>query len=247
VKIVYRGGEITPDEVVRFLALTGRADSIITDMIMHREAVKKARTLGADVTDQELQEFADSFRAVRSLYSAGEMIRFLESAGLGEDDFEAFCESSLFCTLLKEKLADEKAIEAYFVNNRSQFDLVRASVIMVGDENLAREIAIQVREEGADFHALARRHSLDVATKYAGGYSGLLTRTMFPTEVSSKVFSAGPGELLGPYRHDGMFQLILVEEMLRASLSEHVKASIKECIFREWLGTLLREGVSITR
>ena len=246
-KIVYRGGEITPDEVVSFLALNGQADIVIADMIMHREAVKKAQELGVDVSDEALQQFADSFRTLRSLYTAEEMIEFLEAAGLGENEFETFCESSLFCMLLKEKLADEKAIEAYFVNHRSQFDYARVSVIVVGDENLAKEIAVQMTEEGADFHALARRHSLDEATKYSGGYRGLLTREMFPPEVSTKVFSASPGELLGPYRRDGMFHLILIEEILRASLSGDVKESIRERIFREWIDTVVREGVTIVR
>jgi parvulin-like peptidyl-prolyl isomerase len=246
-KIVYQGGEITAEEVVGFLALTGQADAVIADMITHREAVKKAQELGIDIADEALQRFADSFRTVRSLYSAEEMSGFLEAAGLGEDEFEAFCESTLSCVQLKERLADEKAIEAYFVNNRSQFDYARASVIVVGDENLAKEIAIQVMEEGADFHALARKHSLDEATKYAGGYRGLLNREMFPPEVSVKVFSASPGELLGPYRHDGVFQLILVEEIVRAALSRELKESIKECIFREWMRTLLKEGISIVR
>jgi parvulin-like peptidyl-prolyl isomerase len=247
VKIVYRGSEITPDEVVSFLALNGQADVVIADMIMHREAVKKAQELGVDVSDEALQRFADSFRTLRSLYTAEEMIRFLESAGLAEDDYEAFCESSLLISLLKEKLADEKTVEAYFVNNRSQFDYARVSVILVGDENLANEISIQVTEEGADFHALARKHSLDEATKYAGGYRGLLTREMFPPEVSTKVFSASPGELLGPYRRDGMFQLILIEEILRASFSGEVKESIREQIFREWIDTVVREGITIVR
>ncbi len=246
-KIVYRGGEISPDEVVSFLALVGRADAVISEMIMHKEVVKKAHELGVEVSDEALQQFSDSFRTLRSLYTAEEMIRFLESAGLAEDDFEAFCESSLLISLLKEKLADGKTVEAYFVNNRSQFDYARVSVILVGDENLANEISIQVAEDEADFHALARKHSLDEATKYSGGYRGLLTREMFPPDISAKVFSASPGELLGPFRCEDMFQLILIEEILRAALSGEVKESIKECIFREWMGTLLREGISIVR
>jgi len=247
VKIVYRGSEITPDEVVSFLALTGRADAVISEMIMHKEVVKKAHELGVEFSDGALQQFSDSFRTLRSLYTAEEMIRFLESAGLAEDDYEAFCESSLLISLLKEKLADEKTVEAYFVNNRSQFDYARVSVILVGNENLANEISIQVTEEGADFHALARKHSLDEASKYAGGYRGLLTRDMFPPDISAKVFSASPGELLGPFRCEGMFQLILIEEILRAALSGDVKESIKELMFREWLGRVLGEGVRIVR
>ena len=245
-KIVYSHDTITPEEVVRFLTLTGHSDAIFPEIIKHREVMKKAKELNIEVTEEQLQQFADNFRTLRGLYSAEEMGHFLQNVGLKEDDFEAFCESSLLTAALKEHLADEKKIEEHFINNRSDFDLARISIIVVKDENLANEIIIQVTEDGEDFHGLARRHSLDEATKYCGGYAGIISRRIFPPEVNSKIFSAKAGDLLGPFQKDALFQLIFIEEVIRAGLGDNVKEAIKEKIFREWVYSFLEEGIKIS-
>jgi len=245
-KIVYSHDTITPEEVIKSLTLTGQSEVIFSEIIKNKEVVKKARELQIEVSDGQLQQFADNFRALRGLYSAEEMLNFLNNNDLTEDDFETYCESSLMAIALKEHLADEEKIEHYFVNNRSEFDCARISIIVVKDENLANEIIIQVREDGEDFHGLARKHSLDEATKHSGGYVGLISRQMFPPEVNSKVFSAAAGDLLGPFRKDGLFQLILIEEVVRTRLDENVKEAVKERIFREWLSQFLKGGIKIT-
>ena len=245
-KIVYSHDTITPEEVIKFLTLTGQSDVIFSEIITHREVVKKARELTIGVSEEQLQQFADNLRTLRGLYSAEEMVVFLRNAGLELDDFETFCESSLLTTALKDHLADEKKIQDHFINNRSDFDLARVSIIVVRDENLAHEIIIQVTEDGEDFHGLARRHSLDEATRYRGGYVGMISRQMYPPEVNSKIFSAAAGDLLGPFRKDALFQLILVEEVIRADLDERVKEAIREKIFRGWAYSFLKEGIKIS-
>lgn len=244
-KIVYSHDTITPEEVISFLTLTGQSDAIFSEIIKNKEVIKKAKELKIELSDEQLQQFADKFRTLRGLHSAEDMINFLKNTGLKDEDFETFCESSLLAASLKEHLADEKKIEAYFVNNRSEFDCARISIIVVNDENLANEIIIQVTEDGEDFHDLARKHSLDEATKYSGGFAGMISRRVFPSEVNAKVFSASTGDLLGPFEKDGLFQLILIEEVIKAKLEGGVKEAITERIFREWLFPFLKKGIKI--
>ena len=246
VKIVYAGDTITPEEVVKFLTLTGQSDVILSEIITHKEIIKKAKQLKIEVTDQQLQQFADNFRTLRGLYSTEEMVTFLHNTGLTEEDFEAFCESSLLTASLKEHLADDKKIEDYFINNRSAFDLARISIIVVREETLANELIIQVVEDGEDFHSLARRYSLDESTKPRGGYVGVISREIFPPEVNAKIFNASAGDLLGPFQKDDLFHLIFIEEVLRAGLEDSVKETIRERIFREWVYSLLKEGIKIS-
>jgi len=244
-KIVYSHDTVTPEEVISYLGLIGQADAVFSEIIKNKEVMKKARELNIELPDEQLQQFADNYRNLRGLHSAEAMITFLENAGLTEDDFETFCELSLLTASLKDHLADDKKIEAYFVNNRSDFDYARLSIIVVQEEHLAREIIIQVTEEGEDFHALARKHSLDEATKYAGGYTGMLSRQMLPPDVSAKVFNASAGDSLGPFQKDAFFQLFFIEEVVTATLNEGVKEAIKELIFREWLSPFLKGGVKV--
>ena len=243
-KIAYAQGTITPEEVIKFLFLTGQSKTI-SELIKSREIVKKAQELNCKVSDEELQQFADTFRTLRGLHGAEDMLKFLEHSGLTEEDFETFCESMLLVAAVRERLASSKKIEEYFVNHRSRFDCARVSVIMVNSEHLAQEIIIQITEEGEDFHALARTHSLDEETRYAGGYAGLVSRQLFPPEVSAKIFSAKTGEVCGPFQKDGFLQLILVEEVIRATLNESIREAIKESILKEWLSPILAGGIRI--
>ena len=241
----YAGGTISSDEVIKHVNLTGQGDEIYLQMVKVKEAVNKGRELGVTVTDEQLQQFADSYRTLRGLHTAEETMAFLQSAGVTEDDFEDFCEASVLTDLVMEQIASQQAIEECFVSNRTGFDVARVSMIVVGDANLASEIAIQVLEDGEDFHALAGKYSTDETTKAAGGYVGNLSRTAFPEDVAAKVFNASPGDLVGPLGSDGSFQLILVEEVIKADLkSDDVRAAVRERIADEWVSQFLKDGIT---
>ncbi len=244
-EIVYSQDVITPEEVVKFLSFTRQSFPVIAEVIKGKEVLKKARELKLEVSDEELQAFSDNFRKVCGLYTAQETLEFLENAGLSEDDFELFCETSILTSAVKDYLAANDKIEEYFVNSRAELDLARISSIMVEDEGLANEIVLQVTEDEEDFHALARRYSMDERTKYAGGYIGFVRRDMLQPEISAKVFNAAEGDLTGPFALEGRYQLILVEELKKAVLDDELREVIKQRIFDEWVSRFFKNGIKI--
>jgi parvulin-like peptidyl-prolyl isomerase len=244
-KLDYAGGSILPEEVVKYLFLAGLSRPILIDMVKNREVMKKAAELGLRVADEQLQEFCDNYRNVRGLSSRQSTLRFFQSAGLTEDDFEAHCEAAILAPLVKDHLADAELIENYFVDNRSEFDRARVSIIHARDENLANEIHLQATEDGEDFHVLARRFSADETTRYAGGYMGMVTRDTFSPGISAKVFSAAPGDVVGPFKGNEIFILLAVEEVIKAQLTDEVRQAIKDRIFDEWLAQSLRRGIVV--
>jgi parvulin-like peptidyl-prolyl isomerase len=246
-KVVYSQGEITLEDIVKYHFLNGSAQSVCAEVIRNKEVMKKAQQLGIRVSDDELQQYADAFRSVRGLHSADETLIFLQNADATEDDFAAFCETVLVTSKLIEHLANDTQVNEHFLNNRSDFDLARISIISVKDKNLADEIAMQVNEDGEDFHILARRHSVDKATKHSGGNAGWISRNMLPPDVASKVFTAGSGDLLGPFQNQDLFQLILVEEVTRGELTDSVKDTIKERLYLEWASQFLRDGIKLSK
>jgi parvulin-like peptidyl-prolyl isomerase len=245
-KIDYALGSFTSDDVVKYLNLSGQQDSIYADIIRNQEVRKKAQELSLTVSDQELQQFVDDFRSSHGMYSAEETLDQLARAGLTIDDLEMFCETALLINKLMNHLADEAKIESYFVNNRAQFDQARLSIILVEKIQLANELIMQVTEDEADFHTLARKYSLDSNSRYAGGYIGLISRDALTDTISAKVFNAGPAELLGPFEANGFFQLILVEELIKPELDTHIKDQIRQALFMEWLAPALQNGVQCT-
>jgi parvulin-like peptidyl-prolyl isomerase len=245
-KINYSQGVITPEEIIKFLSLTGRLQSVNHEIIKHKEVMKKAKELDLSVSTDELQKYADNFRGNHGLYSSEQTIDFLERGGLTEDDFESYCEARLLTEKLMNHLADQKTIDEYFVNNHSDFDLARIYRIVVSEKSLADEILIQIQEEGKDFHAGAKQYSTDESTKYGGGYCGLITRNLVQPEVAAKVFNASAGDVLGPFEREGLFELIMVEQVIRAELNTAVKERIKKLIFEEWLMQSTRGGVAVS-
>jgi len=246
VKIKYSRGTIGFEEVIKFLAFSGQTDAIFRDVIARKEAIKKAGELKIEATDEELQEFADHLRVTWGLFTSKEMLGFLSLNGLTEDDFAGFCEAAVLTQKLKDHLADESKIREHFINNRAEFDRARVSTMTVKEESLAGEIILQVAEEGGDFHALARKYSLDESTKHTGGFLGLVPRRHFRPDIAAKVFNAAAGEVVGPVPGDGSWLLIYVEELARAELNDHLRDLIKERIFEDWASSFLRETIAVT-
>lgn len=243
-EILYSHGSISPEEVIKFLSMTGQSTGIFYEMITNKEVLKKTGELGITVSDEELQNFADNFRSLQGLHSASDMNTFLDRSGLTIDDFEAFCEGTILTNHLKEYFAGEKQIEEYFVNNRSDFDFVRISSITVKEESLAHEIIMQVEEDEEDFHVLARKHSLE-NSKYAGGYIGLVSRKMLPPDITAKVFNGSAGDLVGPFRQDEYSRLFYIEEVLKAQVNDSVRNAIQENIFSEWGTQFFKKDINV--
>jgi parvulin-like peptidyl-prolyl isomerase len=244
-EITYLKGRITQEEVIKFLLLTGQSDPVFLEIIKKKESLKEAKEIGIEITDEELQQYADHYRIARGLYNSDEMTNFLENSGLTEEDFEEFCETSILIGKVKDHLAPMEKVEEYFINNRQKFDRARISIVAVKEEDLANEIKVKVLEEGEDFHKLAREHSLDPETKYSGGYRGSVYRRSFPPDVSAKVFNGSVGDVLGPFKYDQFFKLIFIEELIKPELNIEVQEVIKERIVDEWLSQFQKGGIGI--
>jgi peptidylprolyl isomerase len=146
---------------------------------------------------------------------------------------------------VKDHLCTEQKIQEYFVNNRASLDAAMISVIVVENENLANELKMQIEEDGEDFHRLAREHSIDETTKYAGGYAGIVTRNMLEPDISAKVFNASDGDVLGPFAAGGNFRLFLVEKVMKAEMNKHIGGHIRERLFNGWISQYLKEGIKV--
>jgi putative peptide maturation system protein len=206
--------------------LQAAIDAAIIRQTTERQAI--------EVSDEELQQAADDFRAVRELYSPEAIATWLAARRLTFEDWEALIE----CNLLRQKLRETVTagkIEQHFAENKLAFDEAEISRLVVADEDIARELLAQITEEGADFHSLARSYSIDAATRLAGGYAGKLKRADMEAAVESAVFGAQPGKVVGPFKLDDGWHLIKIESLHRAELDDTVRETIKAQVFADWL------------
>ncbi len=238
----FQGEQFTADEVCQALALSGQLDELLLEALRARCLPGWAERLGVSVSDEQVQAFADEYRATHGLHEAEATEAFLERAGLDEDGFFAWCRTQALRRAVREHLAGEEAVREHFLAHPGDFDQARISRILVGDAELASELRMRIAEDGEDFHALARQHSQDEQTRPAGGYAGLVRREELGHEAAARVFSSEPGALVGPLAEGEQHLLILVEEVVKSRLDDEAREVIEDRLLEEWERAMMDEA-----
>ena len=209
----------------------------INAAIIRQEAAHHA----IEVSDEELQSAADEFRAAHDLYDIAATEAWLAAKRLTFEDWEFFIESNVLRQKLREAITAGK-IEQHFAVNKLAFDDADLSRLVVPDEEIAKELRAQIVDDGADFHSLAREHSVDASTRLAGGYAGKVKRAEMEAVVESAVFGAQPGNVVGPFKLEDGWHLIKIESLHRAELDDALREIIKEQVYAEWFEERLRKA-----
>lgn len=185
-------------------------------------------------TDAELQQAADEFRRSSGLYEADDTLNWLKQNGLTVDAWEERLERDMVARKVRDHVT-EGQVEAYFSSNRAALDRATVAQVVVSDEEVAAELLAQIAEEGSDFAAVAREHSVDPISRERGGYVGPVGRGALGAEGEALVFNAQPGQVVGPIRTEGGWMLLRVESVSPAQLDDATREQIKDTLFREWL------------
>ncbi len=240
VALEVNGEEVSLQDVMRLAKWRGQLAFVreAIDVALIRQA---AEHHGIEVSDDELQQAADDFRVERELFDEESTENYLAANSLTYEDWELLLESDVITRKLRDALTDGKVKERFAVN-RLSFDAATISRIIVKDEDVAKELRAEIVEEGADFHALARRHSIDAQTRPASGYVGVVKRKAMEPPIESAVFGAKPGEIVGPIKTDGGWELVKVESLHPATLDDDTREAIKSLLFEEWLDEQRRKA-----
>jgi parvulin-like peptidyl-prolyl isomerase len=147
--------------------------------------------------------------------------------------------------VIRRKLAD-KVVRATTSNatspRRTEHDRAKLSHLLVEREGVAAELLTQIQDEGCDFADLARKYSIDAGSRAAGEASASSSRKSLPPAVESAVFTARPGDLVGPVKSEHGYHLIKVEEIHLGTLDDATAERVREELFTEWLGQQVTPG-----
>lgn len=233
VALVVNGEEINLYDLLKLAKLEGRLQFIqdAVDVALIRTAAAE-RGIGA--SDEELQRAADDFRATRELHDTLATEVWLAENHLSYVDWESLLEQQILKSKLREALTQSK-VNQHFAEHGLSFDAAAISRLVAKTEDIAKELRAQMIEDGADFHALARQHSIDESTKLAGGYAGKVQRTSLPAAVEAAVFGGKPGKVIGPVKTDEGWELIKIESLHPATLDDSLRETITTQLFDEWL------------
>src|SRR6185503_11981962 len=233
VALEVNGEEITLYDLLKLAKLEGKLQFIqdaIDVAIIAREATER----GIVVSDEELQHAADDSRAERELHDTVSTETWLAENHLSYVDWESLLEQQVLRSKLREALTQVK-VDQHFAEQGLSFDAAGISRLVAKTEDIGKELRAQLIEEGADFHSLTRQHSIDQATKLAGGYAGIVQRTALPAAVEAAVFGGKPGKVIGPVKTDDGWELIKIESLHPATLDDPLREKIKTQLFDEWL------------
>ncbi len=215
------GGEEAQAELAQ-----GRLDileGLIDDVLIGQGAAD----LGVTVRDDEL-----AARVASDIESGGGQAAFaewLDETGLGREDYEETLRQSMLVQRVWDVVTSEVPAEA---------DQVHARHIVVESAEAAQQIVSQLHE-GADFVALAREQSLDLATRDNGGDLGWFPRGVMVPALEDAAFALQPGEIGGGVEIAGHYHVIqVVEREAARPLAPEMLMQLKQDRFDEWLGKL---------
>jgi hypothetical protein len=182
----------------------GRLAPLIREALADQVVQEEARQAGLAVSTEELQKAADSFRRRHGLLSAADTQAWLNERGLSVDDFEAGLEEDLLAAKLRRQVS-AAGLEVYFATHQADYERLRLGLLLVGRDDLAGELASQVRDEGRGLEDVAGEHGLAVARRR-------LARKDLAGPLAEALAPAQPGELVGPVATPAGFALLVLEE-----------------------------------
>ncbi len=216
----------------------GRLQALLRTAAIEQLLVSGAEQAGLSVSAEQLQQAADAFRRRQGLASTEQFQAWLAGQGRSLLDFEASLERDLLIDQLKDHLTRER-IPAHFAANQAGYACAGLRLILTPRQDQAREVLMQIREEGRDFAELAREQSLH-SSRFQGGWLGLVRRRQLPPAMAEAVFAARQGDLVGPLAAVAGFHLFLVESIAPAELDAQTMALIRHELFDAWLADTLK-------
>ena len=225
--------EVSLRQVVRQL---GVADNLhFFNGFARRELIRQlARREGICAAQEDIQRKVDEWRYQHRLEQVEDTEAYLAKRGITLQDVTEDAEVRQLEYLLSEKIAKGQ-VESYFAQHTLAFDEAEICWIFHTDKSVIDEIDLQIREDGADFYAMARRFSQDARTQSGSGFLGRVRRKQLPKGIAARVFAASIGEILGPEKVSKGFALYLVQERYPATLNERTKKEIRKHLFNQWL------------
>jgi PPIC-type PPIASE domain len=228
------GTRLSLGGLLKRLHAQGRLGLLVREALAEQLVQEQARQAGLSVTAEELQAAADAFRRAHALHTAAATRAWLDGQGLTADDFEAGLEERLLAAKLKQHQTAAQ-VDDYFSAHRAGLEVLQLAQVLVGRDELARELASQVRDEGRGLEEVAREHGLPVV-----GHR--LFHKDLAGPLAEALASAGTGGLVGPVGTPEGFALVVVEERRPAELDSATRRRIEDELFGAWLAGRMNQA-----
>ncbi|HLL21046.1 MAG TPA: TIGR04500 family putative peptide maturation system protein [Kofleriaceae bacterium] len=190
-----------------------------------------------EIEHDELQRAVDGLRRAHKLYSVEETLRWMQQRGLSHEDLELLAAHNLRFIKLRERVT-AAYVEAFFENQRSDFDTADVARLECGDAATATHIYDQIMAGELGFFEAAQRQFV-AGAQQQGTLFARLRRRDIPEALGKKIFSANPGDVIGP-EDDG---LVVTRVLSRTDARlETARGAVEELLFERWLAERRRSA-----
>jgi parvulin-like peptidyl-prolyl isomerase len=225
---------INSQDLLHQIKITGKIPELVHGILQQRILEMAAKELKIEISDQELQEGADRFRAANKIETAQATQQWLADRLLSMDDFEQLITTNLLVSKVANKLFFDRAAP-YFYEHILDYAAAVIYQVILTDQNLAWELFYAIQEGDMTFGEIAKIYASDIESQRRGGYLGNVLRQKMDPAVSAAVFAAEPAQILKPIVVGTQVYLILVEEVTPATLTPALQDQIMWQLFHEWL------------
>jgi parvulin-like peptidyl-prolyl isomerase len=229
---------ITTEDILEQLKISRKIPEIMEQILTRRIVRAEAENIGVKVEIPELQDAADLFRAKNRLISAKITQQWLEMNQLSLDEFETIIHLELLSDKLKQTVLVDK-VEQHFYQQQLDFDRVAMYEVILDDKELATELYYSIREGEIKFADVAAKYIKDPELKRKGGYLGQIGRKDLSQGLRSIFSVTSYPQVIKPIATAKGFHLILVEEIIKATLDEATYQEIQSQLFTEFLSNKL--------
>jgi putative peptide maturation system protein len=208
-------------------------DRLVNLCLIHEELERQP----IDLTDDELQETMDKFRAAKKLFTAEETLHWLDRHGMTHETLERYVAETAIVPKLRDRISTGQ-VEAYFSQYQSDFDAARVVRLEVANESEARELAEQIRTGAQHFCTAAERLFFEAAERGAPPQASLfatIERRQAEPALRDSLFAAAPGQWVGPVAVETRYALMRVLAIVPAQLDDRTRTVIKDILFQDWL------------
>ncbi|HEV2059433.1 MAG TPA: peptidyl-prolyl cis-trans isomerase [Solirubrobacteraceae bacterium] len=198
-------------------------DQVMQFLILEKWVTGEAEDQGVNVTAAEAEKAFEEAKK-QSFPKESDFREFLEQSGMTLADAKFQVRFNTIYTKLREKAVKgankvtDKAVEDFYEKNKVRFATPATRdlrVILTKTEDRAKE-AKQALESGQTWGTVAKRYSIDQASKDQGGtLLGIAKGTQEKT-FDEAIFSAKKGELVGPVKTQFGYYVFQVQKIVPA-------------------------------
>lgn len=212
--------------------LTQARHDVLEGLIDSALIEQGAMSMGISLSDEELENQVEADIAAGGGQQAFE--EWLRATDQTREDYKE---------MLRQSLLAQRVLDAAAAGVGGEAEQVHARHILVSSVEEAQQV-LTMLQEGADFVALARDRSLDLATKDNGGDLGWFPRGLVAPELENAAFALQPGQVSDVVQLGEGFHIIqVVERETARPLSEEMQLDLQLAAFEGWLADVRASAV----